>query len=82
VRLHSPRLRHDRTAHIAVDTRLCVACGTCVDACPREVLGMIALLRHRHVHVDHADRCRGCLKCVRSCQNGAIQPAPCPAAAA
>jgi ferredoxin len=35
---------------------------------------MIALFGHRHVHVDHASACKGCRKCVKACQQGAIQP--------
>jgi ferredoxin len=37
------------------------------------VLGVISVFFHRHVKVRHADRCRGCLLCVRACEHGAIQ---------
>ncbi|MBI5545457.1 MAG: 4Fe-4S binding protein [Deltaproteobacteria bacterium] len=71
---HLPFPRHDRTAHIRIDLARCAACGRCAEACPREVLGMISVLRHRHVHVDRADECRGCQACVAACAQKAIHP--------
>ena len=74
------------TEHIVIDTRLCEACGRCVESCRHHSLGMLSFLFHRHAKVRHADRCRGCLRCVTACEHGAIQalarganrpPAPC-----
>ncbi len=62
------------TDHVAIDTRMCEACGSCVEACRHEVLGMVSLPFHKHAKVIHADRCRGCLRCVRACPHGFIQP--------
>lgn len=74
--LRPQRRRHFETAFIAVATRLCQACGQCVEACPQGVLTMISLPGHRHVHVSRAEQCKGCLRCVRACQAGAIQAKP------
>ena len=65
--------RHAQTEHIVVETRLCEACGDCISACPKEVLGMVSMLWHRHVRVDHAALCIGCGKCVAACSHGAIK---------
>lgn len=45
----------------------CVACWQCVDVCPRQVLGKVKILWHRHVKVKSPDRCVGCGKCVNVC---------------
>ncbi len=74
--LHLPFPRHNRTVHVRIDTALCKACGHCVASCPQQVLGMIAILRHRHVHVDRAANCKGCARCVRICTEGAIRRQP------
>jgi uncharacterized Fe-S center protein len=63
-----------RSEHIAIDTHVCEACGDCVEACREHALGMVSFLFHKHAKVSHADRCRGCLRCVKACQHGAIQP--------
>jgi ferredoxin len=64
--------RHDCTAYIQVDRRRCLACGACVSACAKEVLGIVSFFYHRHVHVDDAASCCGCLRCVHACPQNAI----------
>lgn len=51
-----------------VDARHCVACGTCVKACPKS-----AILIDRGVAavVDEVE-CVGCGKCVEACPAGLI----------
>lgn len=51
----------------ATSSHDCIACWQCVDACPREVLGKVKFLWHRHVKVVAPDRCVGCGKCVSAC---------------
>ncbi|MBN1321231.1 MAG: 4Fe-4S binding protein [Thermoleophilia bacterium] len=65
------RPRHG-TDHVAADTRLCEACGECVEACPRGVLSVKGPSFHRHVRFDHPEECRGCGKCVEACPHGAM----------
>ncbi|MCR4400889.1 MAG: 4Fe-4S binding protein [Syntrophomonadaceae bacterium] len=60
------------TDHIVIDARSCHACGKCIEACPKGVLGTVKVLFHAHAHVDEAEQCRGCLKCVRACPRKAI----------
>lgn len=71
-RLHLPLPRHYCTAFIEIELRQCIACGDCVTTCPRHVLGIIAYLGHRHVHVDRGADCKGCRKCIAACSRGVI----------
>jgi formate hydrogenlyase subunit 6/NADH:ubiquinone oxidoreductase subunit I len=70
---HLPFPRHNRTVFVEIDTSRCLTGGQCVSACPHGGLGIISFFRHRHVHVDRALACKGCRKCVKACQQGAIQ---------
>lgn len=65
------RDRH-MTAYITINTRNCVACWECFNACPKQVFGKIDFLGHRHIKIKNASACIGCNKCVRVCQHGAI----------
>lgn len=73
MRLFSRLADRHGTEHVAVNTRLCVSCGECVEACPGRVLKVINILGHSHVHVVRRKDCLGCLKCVRACPQGAIR---------
>jgi NAD-dependent dihydropyrimidine dehydrogenase PreA subunit len=70
--LRWPSARAHQTRFIVVDTKLCAACASCVDACRRKVLGQVKFLWHRHARVDHPDACTGCRRCVTACVHGAI----------
>jgi Pyruvate/2-oxoacid:ferredoxin oxidoreductase delta subunit len=65
---------HRETAFITIARDRCTACEQCTTVCPRHVLGIVAAWRHRHVHVDRASDCKGCLECVRACASHAIAP--------
>ena len=67
------RLRN-QTAFIRIDTHNCVACWRCIEACPKEVLGKIDFIGHRHVKIKNGKLCIGCMKCVRTCPHNAIIP--------
>lgn len=60
------------TDHILINTKSCDACGKCIEACPKEVLGKVNIIFHKHAHVDEAEQCIGCLKCVKACPQNAI----------
>lgn len=72
-RLHLPFPRHDRTAFVRFHLEQCIACGECAAACPRQVIGIIAIFGHRHAHVDRATDCKGCQRCVGACSRGVIR---------
>ena len=79
---HSSPGDHHATEHVRVNTHKCTACGSCVTACPSEVLVILDIIRlHTHVYVHRADQCLGCLKCVTACPNGAFAPVRTPASA-
>jgi formate hydrogenlyase subunit 6/NADH:ubiquinone oxidoreductase subunit I len=51
----------------ALDTGLCVGCGTCQDRCQMDALTMADALA-----VLNTDRCIGCGLCVTTCPSGAL----------
>ena len=55
--------------HAIVDRSLCVACGACMEICPR---GAIAVWRGTYAVVDDA-RCVGCGLCARECPASVIR---------
>lgn len=65
-------MNHVLTDHVLLITNQCISCGSCIEACPKGVLGQVKFLRHKHTHVDRADLCAGCLKCVQACPQKAI----------
>lgn len=70
---HEERTRaHLRTEFIEIRSHRCSACGTCINECPKGVIGKVRFFRHTHAHIDRPDSCLGCRKCVKACPNGAI----------
>lgn len=65
-------MNHVVTDHVLLITNRCTACGSCIETCPKGVLGQVEFLKHKHSHVDRADLCAGCLKCVQACPQKAI----------
>lgn len=70
--LHLSFLHSHKTDFIQINTHACQACWSCIDACPRQVLGKVEFFSHRHVRIDHAERCQGCEACIRACPEQAI----------
>ena len=53
-----------------MDPRRCVACWECVDNCPKDVIGKVGFLWHKHAVFQNADSCIGCNKCIKTCPHG------------
>jgi Fe-S-cluster-containing hydrogenase component 2 len=53
---------------LATNTKECVACGACVNACP---FGAVALFKGVRAKVDK-DKCVGCGKCALVCPANVI----------
>lgn len=60
------------TRFIRLDSRACEACWQCLAVCHKHALGKVDIFGHKHVKIAEADRCAGCLKCVKACGSGAI----------
>lgn len=67
---------HIATKYIAINPHLCTACWDCVDQCPNSVIGKVHFFRHQHAHIDKAEVCIGCKKCVKACSKQAISEIP------
>jgi 2-oxoglutarate ferredoxin oxidoreductase subunit delta len=63
--------RHTQTQFIKLDTGKCKACWKCIESCNKKVIGKIDFLGHRHAKINNADKCAGCLKCLKVCIYGA-----------
>jgi ferredoxin len=59
-----------RTPYVWVNHRQCVACWKCADSCPKQVIGKINFLWHRHIVIKNAENCIGCKNCIRICPQG------------
>jgi 2-oxoglutarate ferredoxin oxidoreductase subunit delta len=59
-----------RTPYVWANHSKCVACWKCVDACPKQAIGKINFLWHRHIVIKNAENCIGCKNCIRICPQG------------
>ena len=64
----------NRTEYVSFDSGKCKACWKCIEVCPKDVLGKINILIHKHVKIVSREHCIGCLKCVKICDHRAIIP--------
>jgi len=60
--------------------RLCVQCGNCLEACPRDAINapidpLIAAKDGSTYHKIIRERCDNCMKCVEACKYGALEVA-------
>lgn len=55
------------TPYLVLYTRKCIGCWQCLTVCPRQVLGSVRFLWHRHVVVKNGMDCIGCKKCMQVC---------------
>ena len=51
-----------------IDKNICVACGACAKACPKEA---ISVYRGCYARAD-AEKCVGCGLCAKTCPAGCI----------
>ena len=65
-------MNRKQTKYVALDTHRCVACWQCVGKCPKQVIGRVSVLWHRHVVFAHPEACIGCRRCVKICPQGAF----------
>jgi len=65
--------RHrQETSYIQLNTSECTACFKCIEACPKNVIGKINILIHKHAVIRNGEECTGCGRCVKVCDAGAI----------
>ncbi len=62
------------TSFVNIDE--CIACGTCVLACPFNAISVVDTDGKMHAQVNEA-MCKGCGTCVATCPSGAIQQKGC-----
>jgi 2-oxoglutarate ferredoxin oxidoreductase subunit delta len=72
MRLKSLRNPQSQTAHVQLDTRKCIACWKCLDACKKKIIGRVNLPWHKHARIVNAEGCNGCLSCIRQCEADAF----------
>lgn len=60
-------MKRFQTKYVAMNPSRCVACWKCVDSCPKNVIGKVGFLWHKHAAFGDADACIGCKKCVKVC---------------
>ena len=64
------RLSMNHTPHIWANPRLCRACGRCIKACPKQVIGKAGFLFNKRIVIKNAENCSGCKKCIQVCPYG------------
>ena len=55
------------TGYVWANTHNCKACWECVNACPKQVIGKVSFLWHKHIVFKNSENCTGCKKCIKIC---------------
>lgn len=63
-------LKKINTEHIWANHLECTACWKCVKTCPKQVIGKVGFLWHKHIIIKNAENCIGCKKCIEVCPHG------------
>ena len=61
----------NQTGFVALNTGKCKACWKCLEKC-QGVINRVGFLWHKHVVIGNADKCTGCLQCVKVCPKDAF----------
>ena len=64
------KLSKINTPYIWANTRQCKACWECIETCPKQVIGKIGFLWHKHIIIQNGNSCTGCKKCIKTCPYG------------
>lgn len=64
------KLNKLHTAYVWINPRKCKACWKCLDACPKQVIGKVNFLWHKHIVIKNSENCLGCNKCIKTCPYG------------
>ena len=63
-------MKNFQTKFVVMNPSHCVACWECVKQCPKNVIGKVGFLWHKHAAFQDADACIGCKKCLKTCPHG------------
>lgn len=61
------RLKKIQSLYIKVDLHKCKACWKCIEVCPKQVIGKVGFLWHKHIVLKESDNCTGCQICIKTC---------------
>jgi len=64
------KLKKVHTGHVWANTHSCKACWECINACPKQVIGKVNFLWHKHIVFKNSECCTGCKKCIQACPYG------------
>jgi len=64
------KFRKVYTGYVWANTNNCKACWDCINTCPRQVIGKVSFLWHKHIVYKNSASCNGCKKCIQTCQHG------------
>lgn len=60
-------MNRKETNFISINPRNCIACWDCIEACPKQVIGKVQFLWHKHIVIKNANACIGCKRCIKAC---------------
>ncbi|MDR2904682.1 MAG: 4Fe-4S binding protein [Helicobacteraceae bacterium] len=60
----------NRESIILTNTKNCKACWECINVCPKQVIGKVSFLWHKHIIIRNGANCIGCKKCIQICPYG------------
>ena len=67
MKANKDKLKKIRTEYVWTNHQKCTACWKCVDSCPKQVIGKVSFLWHKHIVIKNAENCTGCKKCIKTC---------------